>query len=85
VIVVVEERMATTWTEIQCWGCGGHGQCSSYAADGSDFLGATECRTCNGSGRVFRSARGVLAQWPGGPFLGRESPPPAAAVRADRV
>jgi DnaJ-class molecular chaperone len=65
--------MSMTWTEIRCWDCGGHGQVSSYTADGGDFLSADECRTCNGSGGVFRSAAGVLVQYPGGPFLGRES------------
>jgi hypothetical protein len=61
-----------TWTQIRCLDCDGRGQCAGYTADGGDFLGAIECRTCAGSGRVFRSASGVLAQWPGGPFLGRE-------------
>lgn len=63
----------TTWREIVCWDCGGHGQSSSYSIDGGDFLGADECRTCNGSGRVFRSPKGRFAQWPGGPFVGTES------------
>jgi hypothetical protein len=36
------------WTEVQCWNCGGHGQVSAYSADGSDFLGPDECKTCNG-------------------------------------
>jgi hypothetical protein len=44
--------MATTWTEIRCWDCGGHGQRSSYAADGGDFLGATECPRKRPHGRV---------------------------------
>jgi len=61
-----------TWTKVQCWNCGGHGLVSSYTADGSDFLGADECDTCCGSGRIFRSPRGALARWPGGPFVGRE-------------
>ena len=61
------------WKEIKCWSCDGHGQVSSYAADGSDFLGAAECGTCDGSGRLFQSPRGSIARWPGGPFVGRLS------------
>jgi hypothetical protein len=46
---------------------------SGYTADGGDFTGAEECRACAGSGSVWVSAKGVLAQYPGGPFLGRTS------------
>jgi len=69
------------WTEIKCHDCEGHGQRSSYTIDGGDFMGADECGTCNGSGRIFQSAGGVLAQWPGGPFVGRLS---KAEMTADR-
>lgn len=61
------------WREKQCSGCGGHGQVSGYTADGSDFTGAEECKECNGTGRVFISPKGAIAQWPGGPFVGRLS------------
>ena len=61
------------WTEVKCWNCGGYGQASSYSLDGSDFLGTDECKTCNGSGRVFRSPKGRFAKWPGGPFVGSET------------
>jgi DnaJ-class molecular chaperone len=63
------------WKTLHCWDCGGHGLVSAYTADGSDFLGAAECGTCGGSGRIYRSPKGALAQWPGGPFVGRESAP----------
>jgi hypothetical protein len=59
------------WTELSCWGCSGHGQRSAYTIDGGDFMGADECGTCNGSGRLFRTDAGAVAQWPGGPFVGR--------------
>lgn len=49
------------WTEIQCSDCGGHGQICDYG-NGEDFYGAKECRICNGSGRIFKSPKGALAQ-----------------------
>lgn len=63
--------MKEGWTQIQCSSCDGHGLASSYG--GGDFLGADECCDCNGSGYIWRSPKGALAQWPGGPFVGRES------------
>jgi DnaJ-class molecular chaperone len=65
--------MMKRWTKILCHGCDGHGLISAYTIDGSDFLGADECKTCNGSGQLFQSSKGVLVQWPGGPFMGRAS------------
>jgi hypothetical protein len=59
------------WKEISCYACGGHGQVSGYTMDGSDFTGAEECDLCNGSGLVFISKGGAIAQYPGGPFIGR--------------
>jgi DnaJ-class molecular chaperone len=41
-----------------CMDCSGHGLLSGYTADGSDFTGAEECRTCAGSGFVWVSAKG---------------------------
>lgn len=61
------------WKERQCPNCGGHGLVSVYTADGADFEGAGECRDCNGTGRIFQSDKGVLVQYPGGPFVGRLS------------
>ena len=61
----------TSWKKIQCSSCGGHGLVSSYTLDGSDFLGAEECSDCRGAGVVFVSTKGTIAQYPGGPFLGR--------------
>lgn len=70
----------TKWTETKCGLCGGHGQCSSYTINGGDFLGADECRGCNGSGRIFVSEKGAMAQWPGGPFIGRLTKAELAAL-----
>jgi hypothetical protein len=39
---------------------------------GEDFYGEKECRDCNGTGNLFRSPKGALAKYPGGPFVGRE-------------
>lgn len=61
------------WTQRRCDSCGGHGQVSSYTIDGGDFNGADECRDCNGSGVIWRSPKGSLAQYPGGPFIGRDT------------
>jgi hypothetical protein len=61
------------WRREWCCSCGGHGLVSAYTADGGEFLGAAECKTCDGKGHVFRSPRGALAKYPGGPFLGREA------------
>lgn len=73
--------MRTKWKEQSCGLCGGHGQRSGYSIDGGDFLGADECRDCNGSGRIFVSDKGVVAQWPGGPFIGRLSKAEQAQAR----
>jgi hypothetical protein len=62
---------SSTWRQIKCADCSGHGLISGYTADGSDFTGAEECKGCAGRGFVWLSAKGVLAQYPGGPFLGR--------------
>jgi hypothetical protein len=56
----------STWRQIKCVDCGGHGLVSGYTADGGDFTGADECRTCAGSGSVWVSSRGALARYPGG-------------------
>ena len=60
------------WTPIECSSCDGKGIVSSYTADGSDFNGPDECRDCNGSGRIWRSPKGALAAYPGGPFRGSD-------------
>lgn len=34
-----------------------------------------ECRTCDGRGEISRHLKtGTLARWPGGPFIGKETP-----------
>ncbi len=38
-----------------------------------DCLEPTECGDCNGAGVIYRHIKsGVLAEYPGGPFLGRD-------------
>ena len=56
------------WTAETCWNCGGHGVVSVYSHN--DFEGAGECGTCGGSGQLWRSPKGRLAMYPGGPFRG---------------
>jgi len=56
------------WTEGQCGRCGGHGVVSVYTM--GDFDGAGWCPDCGGSGSLWRSPKGALAVYPGGPFCG---------------
>jgi DnaJ-class molecular chaperone len=59
------------WTRVPCHNCAGHGLLPDYGC-GEDFYGEKECRDCNGTGNLFRSPKGALAKYPGGPFVGRE-------------
>ena len=63
----------TEWKQIACPNCGGHGIVShySYGPGGVDFEGADECKQCSGSGELWLSPKGMLALYPGGPFVGR--------------
>lgn len=60
----------TAWRKVTCYACGGHGQVPDYGR-GRDFYGPKECERCNGSGDVSISSGGAIAQWPGGPLIGR--------------
>jgi hypothetical protein len=52
------------WVETDCGCCGG------LQWGGEQPV---ECDNCGGSGRRFKHlASGVIAMWPGGPFLGRQ-------------
>ena len=62
--------MDDKWRTLNCDSCRGYGVVSGYAGDG-DFLGAVECRHCNGSGTVFIRPGGYLFLYPGGPACGR--------------
>ena len=54
------------WQLIDCGCCNG-------IEWGGDF--PRECRRCGGSGVIYRHKRsGVLADYPGGPFRGRDVP-----------
>ena len=58
------------WEEIDC-GC-----CAGLQWGGFE---PRECRDCGGGGYLFRHKRsGALAQYPGGPFCGREVTPKLA-------
>lgn len=58
------------WTCIRFDACDGHGLVHTYADPyGQD----AECKDCGGSGHLWRSPKGALAQYPGGPFLGKET------------
>jgi hypothetical protein len=59
------------WKTIQCSTCGGHGMVARYSCN--DFEGAEECGDCGGKGHIYQSDKGVLAEYPGGPFIGRIS------------
>lgn len=62
--------MTTTgWTEVNC-GC-----CNGIAWGGEE---PRTCRDCGGNGVLWRSPKGRLALYPGGPFRG-------VAVDAGRV
>jgi DnaJ-class molecular chaperone len=61
------------WTNRTCDSCSGHGQVSAYSFGGGDFEGPDECKDCNGTGMIWRSPNGALAQYPGGPFVGKEA------------
>lgn len=64
---------------IKCPNCDGHGMVSDYGAFGLDFEGPAECDDCGGNGSIVRYVKsGVLAQYPGGPLLGRDAKPRAA-------
>jgi hypothetical protein len=53
------------WVEEDCGCCGGIRWGGEYPS---------ECRTCCGSGVIFRHIKsGILAHYPGGPFIGSVS------------
>jgi hypothetical protein len=61
------------WKQQQCAICAGCGMVSAYTFDGSEFEGPEECSGCGGNGYIWRSPKGALAQYPGGPFVGKET------------
>lgn len=53
-----------SWLRIDCGCC-----------HGLTWWTGNECRYCDGTGFICKHIEsGVLAQYPGGPFLGRETP-----------
>lgn len=58
------------WHTEDCLVCDGHGEISDYGPLGDDFYGAKECPECSGSGKLWVSPKGRIADYPGGPFRG---------------
>lgn len=57
------------YRSIKCVTCNGTGIVDAALYSGE--LGTpTECRDCNGSGTNVKYESGVIAKYPGGPFLG---------------
>jgi hypothetical protein len=69
------------WKSIRCFCCYGTGMVSDYGC-GEDFYGPKECDMCAGNGKYWKHKSGVIAQYPGGPFLGKEAPERGASVEA---
>lgn len=57
--------MRLMWKRIRCARCGGHGVYEGFGG------GPVECKECSMSGFYWLHHSGLLAQWPGGPALGR--------------
>lgn len=61
------------WTTVACPRCGGAGFKNGPSMHSEDHYDGPECDCCRGFGELWRSAKGVLADYPGGPFRGRET------------
>jgi len=57
--------MNLDWKYIERYSCDGFGVVDGYDA------GPLECKVCGGLGHLWRSPKGRLADYPGGPFRGR--------------
>ncbi len=58
------------WHKVRCGSCGGYGVVSTYTFGGDDFLGPGERESCGGSGLIWISPKGRIADYPGGSFRG---------------
>lgn len=57
------------WYRIKCYGCRGYGVVNAGYLE----VVPAECSECNGCGSLWKHKEsGAIAQWPGGPFVGRE-------------
>jgi hypothetical protein len=54
------------WRLAECGSCRGYGLVSNCSTGEPQ-----DCRTCEGTGRVWIRPTGHVFQWPGGPALGR--------------
>ena len=59
--------MPVEWRTLRCTDCNGHGIYDSW--NGEEMV-IQDCQTCGGGGRNWVTPSGVVAQYPGGPFLG---------------
>lgn len=57
------------WKADVCHLCMGNGRIFRYSEDNG--FEAKTCPDCGGCGTIFASKKGILAKWPGGPFVGR--------------
>lgn len=64
---------------IRCPRCDGHGQVSRWSFGVHE---PDECPDCGGSGNNVRYESGTIAQYPGGPLLGKERTTRPAKERA---
>lgn len=60
--------------DVRCWNCGGAGLRTVWSFGVKE---PEECRTCDGSGRVWRYPSGLFAKRYAGPLLGRDRITPA--------
>jgi hypothetical protein len=58
--------IASGWASVACGNCRGYGIVAHYSA--TDFEGERPCPDCDGTGVLWRSPRGRMARYPGGPF-----------------
>lgn len=62
-LVPVNEEIYPGWVRIKCHNCRGYGVVDTYT-DGPD-----DCSTCDGGFLFKHTKSGVIALYPGGPFV----------------
>jgi hypothetical protein len=67
--IPVERYIAEGWTQRQCFECHGTGM---RPGSGIPYAcAANACSACGGRGSTWTSPQGRVAQYPGGPWMGR--------------